>query len=310
MNLYRKYRPTTFDEMYGNEETIESLQNELQKKDKSHVYLFSGQSGCGKTTAARIMASELNAHGMGIVEINSGNNRGIDTARSITDQMQGYPIDGNIWVFIIDEVHKSTNDYQNAMLKPLEDTPSHVYFILCTTNPEKLIKPLRNRCTHHVFNSLPENDIYKLLVRVHKKESGKLDKDILKKVSENCNGSPRKSLVLLEKIIVMEDEKKILKIITDGVDEDNEKEIKKIGYLLLNDNSSWNSICNVLNQLKDEKVEVEKIRYMVLGYMQAVLLKGSQNNKAASIMSNFIDPFYNSGFSGLVLACYDSLYSN
>ena len=144
MSLYLKYRPKDFDEMVGNDETIESLKKLIQKEDRPHTYLFTGQSGCGKTSAARICANKLGAKGHSIIEINSSNNRGIDTARDIIDQMQYKPLEGNIWVFIIDEIHQTTSVAQNALLKPLEDTTDSAYFFLCTTDPQKLIKPLKN----------------------------------------------------------------------------------------------------------------------------------------------------------------------
>src|SRR5690606_15380302 len=100
---------------------------------------------------------------LSIREINSANNRGIETARQIIDQMRFMPAGGSTLVYIIDELHMATKDWQNAMLKPLEDTPAHVFFFLCTTNPEKLIAPLKSRCLEVKFNSLDEKEMYILL---------------------------------------------------------------------------------------------------------------------------------------------------
>ena len=154
MELYRKYRPQTEDEMVGNESAIKAVKKELE--NGSHVFLFTGNAGCGKTTMARIIAKEVGAGDLSIREINSAENRGIDTARDILEQMQYMPSDGDALVWIFDECHKWTNDMQNAMLKPLEDTPDHVYFFLCTTDPQKLIKPLVTRCS--VVAMKPLND--------------------------------------------------------------------------------------------------------------------------------------------------------
>ena len=129
MELYRKYRPNALDEMVGNEATIKSLKKELE--NGSHTFLMTGPAGCGKTTLARIMAKEVGAGPLSIHEINSAENRGIDTAREVMEQMRFNPSDGNAIVWIFDECHQWLAPVQNAFLKALEDTPAHCYFFLC-----------------------------------------------------------------------------------------------------------------------------------------------------------------------------------
>ena len=119
MELYRKYRPNTLDEMVGNQATIKSLQKELE--NGSHVFLMTGPAGCGKTTLARIMAKEVGAGPLSIHEINSAENRGIDTAREVMEQMRFNPSDGDAIVWIFDECHQWLGPVQNAFLKALED---------------------------------------------------------------------------------------------------------------------------------------------------------------------------------------------
>ena len=155
MNLYNKYRPKDFNEMVGDSAIIENLKTNIKKEDKSHVYLFTGPAGCGKTTAALICANYID--NPQVIEINSANNRGIDTAREIIENINGRPIMGGSWVYIIDEVHETTKDWQDAMLKPLESTPPYVYFFLCTTNPEKLKTAVKNRCSIYNFKSINTN---------------------------------------------------------------------------------------------------------------------------------------------------------
>ena len=163
MELYRKYRPSTLDEMVGNEATIKSLKAELE--NGSHVFLMTGPAGCGKTTLARIMAKEVNAGPLSIHEINSAENRGIDTAREIMEQMRYNPSDGDAIVWILDEMHQITSAGQNALLKALEDTPEHCYFFLCTTDPQKLIAPLKTRCSIINVKPLTNEEMTYLLKR-------------------------------------------------------------------------------------------------------------------------------------------------
>lgn len=305
MELYKKYRPSSFDEMIGNESIINNLKSLIEKGDK-HVFLFTGESGIGKTTAARICAKKLNANELSIIEINSGNNRGIDTARQIIEQMKNYPIYGKTWIYIIDEIHKVTSEWANAMLKPLEDTPSHVYFFLCTTNPEKLLKALKNRCQIIKFPVLSNKDLTRLLRKINRKESGKANNEIIEKIVDLSYGSARKALVLLEKIINEEPEQG-LKILKNDIESDK-REVIDLCRSLINNRNSWQDITDILNKLKDE--DIEKIRRAVLGYMNKVLLNGKQNDRAAIILEAFQEPFYNIGFPGLTLACYQSLFSN
>jgi uncharacterized protein YrzB (UPF0473 family) len=140
---------------------------------------------------------------------------------------------------------------------------------------------------------------------VNRKENGKANSDIMRKIVSLSNGSARKSLVLLEKVINEEPEKAIEVLKSDGVEIENEEIINLCRALIKGE--SWNSITDVLNKLKKE--DIENIRRAVLGYMSSVLLKGNQNNKAGMTIEFFQEPFYNSGFPGLVLACYQSFYA-
>ena len=303
MSLYLKYRPKDFDEMVGNDETIESLKKLIQKEDRPHTYLFTGPSGTGKTSAARICANKLGAKGHSIIEINSSNNRGIDTARDIIDQMQYKPLEGNIWVFIIDEIHQTTSVAQNALLKPLEDTTDSAYFFLCTTDPQKLIKPLKNRCSTFNFSSLKPKYIAKLLRKINREENTDIDKEVIEEIADNCEGSPRKAIVLFEKIIGMEKEKAI-NLISNGIMESDEKEIIDLCRALLKE--GWSNISKLLKGLKGK--DPEKIRYAVLGYMNSVLLN-KPNDRAALVLEYFSEPFYNVGMPGVTLACYQAIFS-
>lgn len=305
MNLYRKVRPTTFDELIGNEVEIESLRKLLKKKEKQ-CFVISGESGCGKTTIARIAAKEVGADNLSIKEINSSNNRGIDTARELQNDMKYRLPDGKAKVFIIDEAHGTTQDWKRAMLKPLEDTPKDTYFFLCTTNPKKLFqgdegKAIKTRCTEIKVSPLDPKLIYRLLKKTARSEDIELETDILEEISENCNGSPRAAIELLEKVAVLDDKKSQLKAIT-SLSEAEEQTIDLCRALLKPDR--WGVIGKIVKELKD--LDVENIRYAVLGYMNAVLLN-SGKGQAAWVIECFEEPFYNSGKAGLTSACYRSI---
>src|SRR3989304_2450876 len=149
-----KFRPKDLSDIIGNRSIVTSLESILQSKDRPHAFLFTGKQGCGKTTLARILCKRLECSDHDLIEINISNNRGIDTARDIIQFAYVKPLDGRSRVYLLDEVHKSTNDFQNAILKVMEEPPEHLYFILCTTEPQKLLKTVISRCTEYVVSPL------------------------------------------------------------------------------------------------------------------------------------------------------------
>lgn len=306
MNLYRKHRPKTFEDMIGNDSSIASLKKLIEKK-KVNSFLFTGPKGCGKTSAARICAKELGtSEPFSLVEINCADNRGIDAAREgIIERMKGIPMDGSRYlVFIIDEVHRATPDWQGAMLKHLEDTPEYVYFFLCTTDPQKLLDTIRSRCTKIKFTPFSYDNLLFLLKRVRKAEKLNVGKEVLIDIAENCDSSARNALVLLEQVSEVEEEKEQFAIIK-GYTEEVEAVVKELCQALLK-GYQWKDVAKIIKNM--EISDAEKIRYAVMGYMGAVLLNGKGNPRAAIALENFSEPFYNSGKNGIILASYQTLF--
>ena len=298
MSLYHKHRPDTLEQIKGNAETISALQKMLNKpKTMPHAYLLSGETGCGKTTIGRIIKTVLEVEDCDFNEINSSDFRGIDTIRDIIKNSQYKPLNSKYRIYLLDEVHQLSSDAQNALLKILEDTPKHVIFILCTTNPEKLLAAIKNRCQHFTLKPLNETEMKGLLKRVARAEGERLETEVMAKIINNSNGLPRNALQILERVLATDPEQR-LEAAVQAEEEKNES-IELCRALL--SNSSWGKVKGILNGLIGQNAE--SIRRHVLGYCQAVLLK-KDNEKCGLIMEEFIEPFYNSGFPQLVLACY------
>lgn len=298
MELYKKYRPRTFDKVVGNEGTVASLKNMLARKTLPRSILFHGPSGCGKTTLARILVRELGCESLDVVEMNSSSFRGIDTVRDICRNMNLAPT-GPCRVWLIDECHKWTNDAQNAALKMLEDTPSHVYFFLCTTNPEKLIKAIRTRCCEMPVRLLSYQELESLAGHVAKKEGIDLSKDTLDSIVASAQGSARMLLVLLDKIANL-DEAQRAEAIAQQLEEENEA-IDLCRALIKR--APWKTVADIL---KNIKAEPESTRRAVLGYARSVLLSKAET-QAYMVLQAFEGHFYDSGDAGLARACYESI---
>jgi DNA polymerase III gamma/tau subunit len=193
----------------------------------------------------------------------------------------------------------------NAILKALEDTPEHVYFFICTTEPSKIITTIRNRATEIKFKSLKVEELIQVIKRVCKLEKVTIDNDVIETIAEKADGSPRKSLVLLERII-NSTEKEQKEILSENVDNEDAEIIELARALLAK--KPWNEVNKILLNLKESNKldDAETVRYIILGYMSAVLLK-SANKQAAIVMDAFKENTFNTGKFGIILASFESI---
>jgi DNA polymerase III subunit gamma/tau len=201
--LYRKYRPQSFSDVVGQEQTVELLTSAIKQKKVSHAYLFCGGRGTGKTTVARIVAREIGCNDEDIIEIDAASNRGIDEIRELREAVRTAPFSSPYKVYIIDEAHMLTKEAANALLKTLEEPPSHVIFILATTDPDKLPQTIVSRCQKVIFKNPDIDTLSERLIYVAEKEGGpKLTKESAKRIAVHGKGSYRDALGILEQILV------------------------------------------------------------------------------------------------------------
>ena len=303
MSFHLKYRPNNFEEFLGNNANVVSLKKIIKKEDHPHCYLFYGIRGGGKTTLARILSKEFDC-GENIYEVNGSDNRGIETARQIIEQSQFKCLDGKNKCYILDECHRMTIDMQSALLKILEDTPRNVYFFLCTTEPEKLLKTVRDRCFTFKVEKLYNEEMIKLLKGIRKKEKGTCSDDTLDRIYKKSE-SNRQALIMLEKTLTVEDDSEARKIIDEFKESIESIELCRALF------KDWRTVVKVLNKL-DESEDIEKIRRMILGYYNKVLLNPASNSsslkKASLIIKSFKNNFFDSGKAGLSQACYQSFF--
>jgi len=304
MPLQLSYRPQSLEEFIGNEGVKESLQSVLGREDCPKTFLFAGPSGCGKTTLARIVAKTLGCSDMDLMEYNISNMRGIDTAREIITTCQYEPLHGDVKVIILNECHKATNDFQNAMLEILEEPPKSVFFILCTTEPEKLLKTIKTRSTLYNVSTLRKHDMVKLLNWVLTSEGMEIAEKIKNSLLFSAEGCPRKLLVALDQIIDIQDEEKQLEAIAESTLE--ETLVIELCRKIIENNTPANKWKDLSTMLKGIDQEAEGVRRAILGYLSSVLLnsKGDNGKRIALIMSEFANNYYDSGKAGLVTSVY------
>jgi len=303
MSLYLQYRPTSFEAVKGNENIVATLSTMLSKKNHPHVYLLHGPTGCGKTTIARIIGAQLGCKGADFREINCSDFNGIDTIREINKNSHYMPMEGPVRIWLIDEVHQMTIPAQNGFLKILEDTPPHVYFILCTTDPQKLLATIRGRCSEFQVQVLSELQMKGLLRSIVKAEGQTLTSEIYEQIIQDSLGHPRNAIQTLEQVLNAEPEMRLEVAMKAAELQSQSIELSRV---LVKPKASWKEVRTILLQLKGQ--EPEEIRRSVIGYCSAILLK-SENDRAGLVLENFIEPFYNSGFPGLVLASYLTIKS-
>lgn len=300
--FYKRFRPKDFPQVLGQPDAVRVLTKMLEGGKVAHALLFNGPSGCGKTTLARIMCRRMGAARNDVSEINAANARGIDDVREIVKGMGFAPMYGKHRVWIIDEAHKLTSDAQTAFLKPLEDTPAHCYFMLCTTDPAKLLKTVLGRCTEVKLKAVGIDLLCKLVADVAEKEGLTLGKEVIQKIADVADGSARKALVLLNALVGITDEDEQLGTIAVG---DYKKAGIELARGLMNENANWASVAGVLKTIDFENEDVEGLRYMVLYYANAILTNGKTSKRAANILYFFSKAFYDSKKAGLTLACWE-----
>lgn len=300
MELVHKYRPKLLKQVIGQESAVKTLRPMLKSKHVPHALLFTGPSGCGKTTLARIVCRSLGCQGTDLVELNCADARGIDTIREIRKNSGRKPLSGGGVCYILDEVHKLTGDAQTGLLKPLEEPPSHVYYMLCTTDPHKLLNTIKTRCTEIKTGLVGDDDLLRLVQSVVAKEELAVEESVLHKAVEVACGSPRKALVLLNQVAEIGSEEEQIEALEKADADVNAIVICRALFR----NAPWKEIAKAL---RDVDQEPETVRRRILVYADKILLTsyGKTAARAYYLIERFRDHFYDCGKAGLTACCYD-----
>ena len=258
--FYRKWRPSSFSQLVGQDHVSSTLRQSLIQGRVSHSYLFCGPRGSGKTTTARIIAKAVNCldlqdgnpcdacancrsinggQFMDIIELDAASNRGIDEIRDIREKVNFAPAQGQRKVYIIDEAHMLTDAASNAFLKTLEEPPPHVIFVLCTTEVHKILPTIISRCQRFDFRRIGSELIYGRLTDITEAEGVNVDPEAIRLVARHSGGSLRDAENLLEQLVVSAADGVTLKQVEELLGLDNgESSLELVKYLLMGNTSA------------------------------------------------------------------------
>ncbi|MCX6702205.1 MAG: DNA polymerase III subunit gamma/tau [Candidatus Zambryskibacteria bacterium] len=207
--LYRKYRPKKFADVIGQDHIVKVLEAEVKSGDISHAYLFAGTRGTGKTSVARIFASGIGTSKNDIYEIDAASNTSVDDIRALNESIFTLPFESKYKVYILDEVHMLSKSASNALLKTLEEPPTHVVFILATTETHKIPETVLSRCEVYTFKKPSQEILKKMVISLTKKEGYTIDDASAELIAILGDGSFRDAQGIVQKVLSYSKDKKV-----------------------------------------------------------------------------------------------------
>jgi DNA polymerase-3 subunit gamma/tau len=288
-SLHTRYRPKTFEQVIGQRKVVASLKKAVSDR-RAHTFLLTGPSGTGKTTLARIMAAAWSGgtDQQNLLEIDGASKSGADDIREIIKQTHYRAIGKSpVKTVLIDEFHRLSGAAVTVLLKPIEEPPSHIFWVFCTTEAGKIPITIKTRCVKHDLSPVSEDDIISLILDVNAKEQLKVQDEVLEVVVEAAGGSPRQALVLLEACSACESAAQAREICKGA---GQAKEVRDLCRFLLQRNGrSWAEGIKIVRQL-DGKVDAESARIAIVAYLQSVLMSTKSDQQARPLLG-LLDAF-------------------
>ena len=306
-SLAVKYRPETWEQVIGQDVIVEILKKQVETNTIKNSYIFSGASGCGKTTVARIFANEINKHQGLPIEIDGASNNGVDNVKQIVNEASQRSLDSEYKIYIIDEAHMLTTQAWNAFLKTIEEAPKYTLFIFCTTDPQKIPDTIKNRCMRFNFTRISSDLIYSRLKYICNLENIIVEDSVLDYISRISSGEMRNAISKLETCLGYSNQLTITNVLKALGNYSYDTYFELINSIVDGDFITCNSLINtVYNDGIDMKLFITNFLSLVLDVM-----KYSFNNdiKCTKLPINYIDKLkFSVGFDNA--AKYYSYYAD
>ena len=289
-SLAVKHRPKELSEVVGQDKIVASIETVL-KKNTSKAFLLSGPPGVGKTTIARLIADRLGADkNLGVYEIDGATFTGIDSMRDLANGIRYKPLSGDVQVVILDEVHALSKQAFQSLLKVLEEPPAHVYWVLCTTDLQKVPAAIKTRCAAYQLNPVPKKDMVNLLNYVSSEENFNIPKEVIDFIVEKAEGSARQAISFLSMCESCSNTSEAAEILKS---EEGSETVLNFCRYIAGDRLDFHKALEFVREMKEKDQDLEGARIAVCGYLSSCIMRSRSKGdsvKFLHLLSEFSTP--------------------
>jgi len=304
MSLLIKYRPSSWDEVLGQDRVLDSLETVVSKR-QTHSFLLVGPSGCGKTTLARLIAKNLGCSELNLIETDPATHPGVEDIREVISTLNTRPPGGGTRVVIVDECQLYSKNVWTALLKISEDPPSWVYWVFCTTDAGKVPSAMKTRAASYELRPVARADLEDIVVFIARSEKMDVRADVMALCADEAGGSPRQAISNLVVCAGAKSRAEAIELLKNGYAEDEAGAFELAQVLYKTGGASWEEMRSVLAKLHEAGANPEGVRQVVRAYGTKMLLGNPKSPQSVcAVLNAFSTPFNSADkVTPVLLAC-------